>query len=182
MEPIVDSALTREEALSGTRAPEEIRATLALVSIPYRSFDGHLHQGQLLIHQDLVEEVRDIFRDLLALSFPIAKVIPLSRYGWDDEASMQDNNSSAFNYRTIACTDRLSNHARGLAIDINPLLNPYTQHDGKIVPEGARHDPSVPGTLVAGSPAVEVFTQRGWDWGGLWTDAPDFQHFAKAPR
>ena len=182
MEPIVDSALTRAEALSGTHAPEEICATLALVPVSYRSFDERLHEGQLLIHQDLAEEVIDIFRELLALSFPIAKVLPLSRYGWDDEASMQDNNSAAFNYRTIACTDRLSNHARGLAIDINPLLNPYTQYDGKVVPEGARYDSSVPGTLVAGSPAVEVFTSRGWDWGGLWTDAPDFQHFAKAPR
>ena len=99
MEIIVDSALTFEEAVAGTDAPQEIIDALELVAVDYRSFDEKLHRGQLLVHRSVARETREIFAELLSLSFPILKVIPIVRYGWDDSLSMEDNNSSAFNSR-----------------------------------------------------------------------------------
>lgn len=37
----------------------------------------------------------------------------------NDNKSMSANNTSAFNYRVISGTKKLSNHSYGLAIDIN---------------------------------------------------------------
>ena len=178
MELIVDSALSFDEAVAGSAAPQEIIDALELIDVDYYSFDEKLHRGQLLVHGSVAKETEDIFAELLSLSFPILKVIPIVRYGWDDSASMAGNNSSAFNYRKVFGTDTLSNHSFGLAIDINPFLNPYEQSDGKIVPEDSAYDTSRPGTFLPESAAVYAFTSRGWDWGGFWT-RKDWQHFAK---
>ncbi len=178
--PVIDSdyaSLT--EALQGTAAPEELRDTLALFDVPYLSFDGLLHQGQLVMHKELAAEVKELFAELIALQFPIQKVVPIVAYDWDDEASMADNNASAFNYRLILGTDRLSNHSFGRALDINPLQNPYFARDGKVHPVQARYEPLAPGTLTHGSAPVEAFKKRGWTWGGDWKVPIDYQHFEK---
>ena len=180
--PIIDSAMSFEEAIAGITIPAEILENLALVDVQYVSFDGLLHQGQLIIHKELAEDVKERFAELLALHFPIQKIIPIVQYGWDDIASMEDNNSSGFNYRVILGTDRLSNHSYGRAIDINTSTNPYNAIDGSILPKGAVYDVTEPGTFVADSSAVGVFTSYGWTWGGSWTE-PDWQHFEKGrPR
>jgi hypothetical protein len=61
--------------------------------------------------------------------FPLARAKPIEHYHGDDAASMQDNNTSAFNNRPIAGGGPPSLHAYGLAIDINPLQNPFVQPD-----------------------------------------------------
>lgn len=175
--PIIDSSMTLPEALAGKEFPGAIRETLTLVDIQHYSFDGHIHHGQLVIHHDLVDDAKSVFEKLLQLQFPIAKMIPISVYAWDDNASMADNNSSAFNYRVIALTDRLSNHSFGRAIDINPVQNPYTQLDGEVVPQGAVYNPTVPGTLI--KEIVDIFKSYGFEWGGDW-ERKDWQHFQKA--
>ncbi|HWH07042.1 MAG TPA: M15 family metallopeptidase [Candidatus Paceibacterota bacterium] len=177
--PRIDCALTRAEALKGKEVPDDVRDSIELIDVTYISFDGALHQGQIIVHKDLVTEVIEIFEGLRALRFPIEKVVPVVAYDWDDNASMAANNSSAFNYRTVAGTDRLSNHSFGRAIDINPALNPYTQIDGLVMPPGAVYDPSRPGTFVTDSEAVRLFTDRGWTWGGTWINTKDWQHFEK---
>jgi len=121
----------------------------------------------------------EIFGDLLKQEFPIDKMIPIAAYNWDDEASMQDNNTSAFNYRSIIATDTLSKHSFGRALDINPKLNPYYAYDGEVYPKGARYDSALPGTLVDGSSAVRTFTERGWQWLGSRERHQDYQHFEK---
>ena len=171
--------MTLDEALTGKDIPEDIRKTLALITVPYVSFDGTYQSGELVVHHDCAPDLQEIFAELCAHGFPIEKIVPVNAYDWDDNASMADNNSSAFNYRFIACTDRLSNHSFGRAIDINPKLNPYTQRDGVVVPEGATHDPSVSGTITADSIVVQLFKERGWTWGGDWIDNRDWQHFEK---
>ena len=181
MELIVDSALSFAEAVAGSAAPKEIIDALELIDVDYHSFDERLHRGQLLVHRSVATETREIFTELLSLSFPILKVVPIVHYDWNDDASMEDNNSSAFNYRTVFGTDTLSNHSFGLAIDINPFLNPYEQSDGKIVPTGSVYDVTRPGTFLPESASVRAFTARGWDWGGFWT-RKDWQHFAKPTR
>ena len=83
-----------------------------------------------------------------------------------DSLSMAENNSSCFNYRTIAGRKKLSDHAFGRAIDINPMQNPYNQQNKAIHPRNAIYDPLAKGTLIKDSAAVTVFLKRGWNWGG----------------
>jgi len=178
MEKIIDSEMAFEEALAGKDIPQEIVNTLVLIDIDHISFDGLVHQGQLLVHKNVSGELQEIFKRLLVLKFPIEKIIPVVAYNWIDEASMADSNSSAFNYRTIYGTDRLSNHSYGLAVDINPKINPYYASDGKIFPEGSAYNPDAKGALVGGGSAVALFEKYGWEWGGKW-NPPDWQHFQK---
>lgn len=158
--------------------PPEIRKRLVVVEVPYFGFDGDQHTGQLVVHQWIEADIEWIFSRLLLQGFSIASMVPVAAYGWDDEWSMVDNNTSAFNYRFIAGTNRLSMHAYGLALDINPLQNPCCS-SGVWVPPGARYDPSVPGTITADSFVVDLFRCHGWLWGGHWKELFDPQHFYK---
>ncbi len=137
---IIDSDYKHEDAINGTDIPNEIRENLRLISVQYYSFDNKLHEGQLVIHKDLAEEIKSVFNIIKEKKFPVAKVIPIVKYEWDDQKSMEDNNTSAFNYRFISGTSKLSNHSFGCAIDINPLLNPYIR-ENTIKPEGSIYNP-----------------------------------------
>ncbi len=167
------------EALEGTLAPEHVLETLELINVRYVSFDGSLHSGQIVMHRDLARDVEAFFKLLLEKRFPVKKVVPIVAYGWDDNASMESNNTSGFNYRTKIGSDELSLHC-GHAFDLNPCQNPFYK-DGSVSPVGAVYDPSVSGTLVRGSEEVAFLLERGWAWGGDWTDPIDYQHFQKAP-
>ncbi|MFA5181633.1 MAG: M15 family metallopeptidase [Syntrophales bacterium] len=175
--PIMDSRMTFREATDGTRAPTEVLRDLCLLDVRYYSFDGMLHQGQLVVHKDVKEDVEEIFRLIEKLRFPVNKVVPIVVYGWSDDASMADNNSSAFNYRTVAGTKRLSRHACGLAVDINPVRNPVVYNNGRISPRGAVYRPGDPGVLTADHPVVAEFLRRGWQWGANFKSMKDYHHF-----
>lgn len=149
-----------------------------VVNVSFYSFNGQIRQGQIIVDQDLVADVEDAFKLLLEEKFPISSIIPISEFEWDDELSMGANNSSGFNYRTVAGTDKLSNHAYGRAIDINPLLNPYIKN-GVISPHGATYNLSIPGTISSKSKIVVFLKNKGWSWGGDWKDRKDYQHFEK---
>ncbi len=166
-----------EEALAGKEIPANIKNSQTLVSVPFVSFSGENREGQLVVHAAVAEEVREIFKKLAEKRFPIRQIVPIVAYAWDDNASMAANNSSAFNYRVIAGTDRLSNHSYGRAIDLNPMQNPYMQRDGIIVPHGAKYDLMQKGTVT--SEIAEVFKSYSWQWGGDWNDRKDWQHFEK---
>lgn len=169
--------MTLEEALQDKEIPEEIRNTVTLVTVPYFSFEGTEKEGQLVVHKDLASDIETIFAKLFVMRFPIQQMVPIVAYDWNDDASMQANNSSAFNYRVIAGTDRLSNHAYGRAIDINPMQNPYVGASGIVMPAGAVYDRTRKGTVT--DDVAGVFQSYGWYWGGDWTDRKDWQHFEK---
>jgi hypothetical protein len=187
--PVIDSAMTEKEAFDGLdpKCPKEIRQRQRLITVKYYSMDEQIHQGQLVIDADLVHDVKQVFALALKERFPIYSVIPISdkRFRkedrWDDELSMEANNTSAFNYREVTGGGRLSNHAYGRAIDINTFLNPYIKGD-LVLPHGATYDPKVAGTFTADSPIVREFLRRGWTWGGNWTSPRDYQHFEKLPK
>ena len=120
----------------------------------------------------------EIFKFIKDSRFPISKVVPISAYDWSDEKSTKDNNTSAFNYRFISGTRVISKHAYGLAIDINPLLNPYIKK-GTSIPTGCIYDTTKAGTISSGSELVQEFKNRGWKWGGDWKNLKDYQHFEK---
>lgn len=178
-EIIVDSRRSFQAAIAGTEAPPAITKELCLLEVRYCSFDGRLHQGQLVVHKRLKEELTDIFAVIRAICFPVAKVVPIVHYGWSDEASMADNNTAAFNYRLVAGTTRLSRHATGQAIDINPGQNPVIYADGVSLPPGAVYAPQAKGTLTPASLIMQEFLSRGWQWGGDFHGLKDYHHFEK---
>jgi len=183
---VVDSHMTEAEAFDGLapECPDEIRRKQKLITVTYYAFDRKVHQGQLVMDADLEEDIRAVFDVALQERFPIHSVIPISdpRFRedgrWDDDLSMAANNTSAFNYRMITGGGRLSRHALGRAIDINPLLNPYIK-GSLVLPPSATYDPGAAGTLTPDHPVVRAFLQRGWTWGGTWDVPKDYQHFEK---
>ena len=181
--PVVDSRLTREDAILHRLpacCPPEIVARQALVDVEHLGFDGRLHVGQLVIDEALVDDVQAVFAVVRETRTPVTSVIPIAApaFDWSDDASMRADNTSGFNYRPVAGTNVLSRHACGRAIDLNPRENPYL--GGKVVqPAGALHDPRRPGTLTADHPVVRAFKARGWTWGGDFKALKDYQHFEK---
>jgi peptidoglycan LD-endopeptidase CwlK len=175
---IIDCNYTFKESIAGIDIPKKIKENLKLINVQYYSFDGKIHQGQLLIHKDLVKDVEEIFKSIMSVKFPIAKVIPVVKYGWNDEKSMKDNNTSAFNYRIVANTKALSSHSSGRAIDINPKLNPQIKRN-HYFPRGSKYEPTRKGTITKNSLLVKEFLKHGWMWGGLWHSTKDYQHFEK---
>lgn len=156
--------------------PEAIQDNLIVLLSNFVSFDEVVHTGQLVVHRRIAARVRRVFEELLYHRFPIGSIVPIVAYGWDDERSMRANNTSGFNYRYIAGTDRLSSHAFGLAIDINPWQNPCRSH-GIWQPTGARYDVTAPGTITRDSKAAEIFRNHGFECGVDWEEPFDPQHF-----
>jgi len=175
---IIDCNYTFEEAISNLDFPDVTKYDLKLVTVLYYSFDDKIHQGQLVIHKNLVKDVIKIFSLIKEKKFKISKVVPIVFYNWSDEKSMLGNNTSAFNYRFIAGTKRLSNHATGRAIDINPFLNPQVFKD-RTYPSTAKYNPKKEGTITADLFLVKEFKKIGWAWGGEWESSKDYQHFEK---
>lgn len=174
-----------------------IRDHLQAVEVTYYGFTDssctaidttRLCTGVLLVHACVAGEVRAIFEGLRRDRFPIAQVVPVNRYGlnadstgWDDAASMADNNTSAFNYRGKAHVPETSKHAQGIAIDINPLLNPLEKqgpHGVVREPALGRYDPRRPGTLTRAR-IMKHLAPHGWTWGGRWQRPQDHQHIEK---
>jgi len=164
--------------LHGTLAPDEIRASQALADVSFVDFEGQEQSGQIVVHRDLVDEVACIFGDLRAAGFPLHSVVPVSEFGWSDDASMAANNCSGFNYRLAVGRATLSQHALGRAVDITPVQNPYVRGD-LILPPRGRYDERELGTILAIGPVVAAFESRGWTWGGRWTSLKDWHHFEK---
>lgn len=177
---IVDSKMTFEQATKGTKAPKELLDSIVLLDVEYYSTDKKIHQGQILVHKVVLDDVKYFFQMLMEEKFPLKQVIPIVKYKWDDDASMSANNSSAFNYRFIAGTTRLSNHSFGKALDINPFFNPVIYTDPpKTSPKGAKYIPGNPGVFSADGRIVTEMKKRGWRWGGDWTTLKDNHHFDK---
>lgn len=179
---------TRERMLGVSHRPAECPLPLSrlrLVEVSYVDLDGAPRTGELVVLARLSDDVVGIFRDLYRARFPIARMRLVDDYGGDDDRSMAANNSSAYNCRPVAGTDRFSDHAFGRAIDLNPVQNPYVTAGGVLPPagrafvgadRGAGAQPAA-GAIHAGDPVVRAFTSRGWEWGGVWSE-PDYQHFS----
>ncbi|MGV0676892.1 M15 family metallopeptidase [Mycolicibacterium fortuitum] len=160
-------------------APTELRR----ITLSYIGFDGRSHRGQLVVHRDVVGDVIAIFGDLYSVRFPIEKMRTVDHYPRaDDELSMEDNNTSAFNCRPLP-SGSWSLHAYGRAVDINPLVNPYISAAGDLQPVTARayldRTRTDQGMIRDGDAVVRTFAARGWRWGGQWRDPIDYQHFER---
>jgi len=165
----------------GCLAPDQLRA----LEVSHWGYDGTVHEGRLVVAASQAERVVAIFRDIYAARFPIQRMVPMDAYDGDDDASMRANNTSGFNCRTVAGSTRLSQHGLGLAVDVNPLMNPYVKGATVDPPEGAPYaDRSLrdAGMIEPGDAVVTAFAAQGWQWGGYWSSGPDYQHFSANGR
>jgi hypothetical protein len=159
-------------------------AQLSLLHLSYWGFDNQPHVGTMVVNKSVVPDVLKVFESLYRQRFPIRQMQPEDVYGGSDPDSMAADNTSGFNCRNAvaAGTPHWSVHAYGEAIDVNTVENPYILGGEVMPPAGAAYrDRSVvrPGMAVPGGVLVQAFAAVGWQWGGRWTDAPDYQHFSK---
>lgn len=160
---------------------------LRYVHILHYDFDGNIAEGELICNEYIAQDLVEIFYELYRNEYRLEKVHLIDEYDGDDVASMEDNNTSCFNYRVVAGSTSLSKHALGLAIDINPLYNPYITYsdDGSenispvsAVPYADR-DVNFPYKIDEDDLCYKLFTEHGFTWGGNWNSSKDYQHFQK---
>ncbi|MCL2235690.1 MAG: M15 family metallopeptidase [Defluviitaleaceae bacterium] len=155
---------------------------LTYLTISHRDFNGIHRRGHMIVAEEIGQEVLDIFEEIFHAPFPIARMRLIDFYGAMDYYSMADNNSVGFNFRTIAGTNVLSRHAFGMAIDINPVQNPYIRGETILPAAGAmyldRGDVRL-GMIVPGDGVYNAFVSRGWIWGGNWASPRDYHHFER---
>lgn len=181
-----------KEVITGVSFPAEGAAKisyedLAYVHVLHCDFNGETAQGELICNKAIAQDLVEIFYELYVAEYQIEKMVLIDSYGGDDNASMEDNNTSCFNYRTVDGTTSLSRHALGLAIDINPFYNPYVRfpkEGGQIVlPEGSEYyaDRTLifPYKIDTSDLCYRLFIEHGFTWGGNWNSSKDYQHFQK---
>ena len=160
---------------------------LRYLRVLHMGVDGQTHIGELLVNASIADEVLEIMQQLYENAYVIEKMVLVDAYGADDELSMEDNNTSAFNYREIAGSNRMSRHSLGLAIDINPKYNPYVTHKSNgetvISPNNAAEYADRSGEFAykidENDLCCKLFTEHGFTWGGSWNSVKDYQHFEK---
>jgi hypothetical protein len=156
---------------------------LRLLRVTYWGFDDRAHNGRLVVNARYDDEIIAVVKRLYHLRYPIRRMQLVDRYDADDDRSIRADNTSAFNCRFVAGTTRWSMHTYGLAIDVNPIENPYVSGSYFTPPAGepfldrSRH---APGMIHEGDKVFEAFAKKaGWEWLG---DGPqsirDYQHFS----
>jgi D-alanyl-D-alanine carboxypeptidase len=154
---------------------------LRLLTLSYWGFDGRAHTVRLVVAATQARAVLRAMHGLYDARFPIRRMQLVERYGADDDRSMAADNTSGFNCRRVYPGGPWSAHAFGLAIDINPVENPYITNGGVSPPAGAAFvDRSQyrKGMIHAGDAVVRAFAAVGWKWGGAWRYPKDYQHFS----
>lgn len=173
-----------EDASSLAITPEE----LCYLHLLHYNFDGEVVQGELICNRKIAADLLDIFYELYRNEYQIEKILLVDEYNGDDNASMEDNNTSCFNYRVVEGSASLSKHALGLAIDINPYYNPYITYnkDGSVnispasATQYADRNQTFPYKIDENDLCYKLFIQHGFTWGGNWNSVKDYQHFQKA--
>ncbi len=187
-EPLSDEIKERITGISypesGCTVPYE---DLHYVRLLYVDFNGETQTGELICNKAIAQDMVEIFYELYLNDYRIERIRLIDEYGGDDTLSMEDNNTSCFNYRVVDGTDSLSKHALGCAIDINPFYNPYvvfnrpTQGETYISPKGseiyADRSRSFPYKIDENDLCYRLFTAHGFTWGGNWNSSKDYQHF-----
>jgi D-alanyl-D-alanine carboxypeptidase len=159
---------------------------LRYVRVGYWDFARRPRVGGMVVNASAVAPLRRVFSRLYAARFPIRRMRPVDVYRGSDYASIQADNTSSFNCRDTTGATTWSQHAYGLAVDIDPIENPYVYTNGTTThpasrPYLNRHDVR-PGMAVAGGTLVRAFDAIGWGWGGRWPLPTDYQHFSANGR
>lgn len=186
-EPLSDEVIDKINGISYVENENISLDELRYMHILHYNFDNEITEGELICNKAIAQDLLEIFYELFQAEYEIEKVRLIDEYDGDDTASMEDNNTSCFNYRVVDGTSSLSKHAYGLAIDINPFYNPYVvfQSDGGtyISPKGsegyADRRLDFPYKIDDSDLCYKLFKEHGFIWGGNWNSCKDYQHFQK---
>ena len=186
-EPISNAVFSR---ISGISYPVDCTVPLdelRYIGLKYVDFNGDTQSGELICNKALAQDMVEIFFELYSNEYQLESVKLVDEFGGDDTTSMLANNTSCFNYRVVEGTTKLSNHAYGRAIDVNPFYNPYITYnkDGSVKispPESAAYadrTAEFPHKIDENDLAYKLFKEHGFKWGGNWNNSKDYQHFEK---
>ena len=161
------------------------RNDLRHIRVLHWDHDNKTHRGEMICHRSIADTLVEIFKELYKAKYPIQRMVLPHLYGNDDEAQMQDNNTSCYCPRTVKGTTVMSKHALGLAVDLNPLYNPYykTRKNGSLDVQPSTATPFVDREkefnykIDHNDLAYKLFTSHGFRWGGDWKSCKDYQHF-----
>ncbi|KPL92882.1 hypothetical protein BCV44_12215 [Vibrio cyclitrophicus] len=169
---------------------------LSKVDFDFINFNGETQQGNMIVLDVIAPSVERIFSELKQRNFPLHSARLMREFNGDDNASMDANNSSAFNARPITGGGGWSKHAYGVAIDINPVQNPFLEFDSNgaitVKPSQSatryvnrtrfRARDEIERSGMA-EDVVELFAHHGFMiWGGDWNSPIDTQHFEVGSR
>ena len=184
--PIDDTTFSRMQGRSYKADCTLPREELRLLRILHHDGAGRIRIGELICNRLIAADLIAIFRELYDVGYPIERMVLIDEYEGDDNRSMAANNSSAFNFRTVAGSKTLSAHSRGMAVDINPLYNPYVRtRNGRTTVEPAAAAPYVDRSrnfrykIERDDACCRAFLRHGFIWGGDWRSLKDWQHFEK---
>lgn len=162
------------------------RSELRYLKVLHRNLAGDILLGEIICNEAISGDLLEIFRTLYDAAYPIERMVLIDEYNAQDGPSMRANNSSAFNFRFIAGTAKLSNHSRGMAVDINPLYNPCVRvRNGRRLVDPAQGAPyadrtrDFPYKIDEDDLCCREFIRHGFTWGGHWKSLKDYQHFEK---
>ena len=185
IQPIPDNIFTLMNGKTFKPECTILRSDLRYITCLHKDIEGTTKMGEMVVHEKIAERVLSILKSLYEASYPIERMRLIDYYDADDELSMSDNNSSAFNFRLVSHTNIVSQHGLGLAVDINPLYNPYHKvlADGTEVIEpkaGYKYldrNAEFNYKIEKGDLCHRLFVQNGFSWGGSWENRKDYQHF-----
>lgn len=166
------------------------RNDLRYLRLLHVGYDNQVYRGEMVCNQAIANDLVEIFRELYRNRYQIERMVLIDNYQADDELSMRNNNTSAFCFRHVSGRRILSKHARGLAVDVNPLHNPCVRHDSrgrivKVSPNTAEaRKYAIRSTRMAhmidrNDLCCKLFVKHGFRWGGNWRRVKDYQHFEK---
>ena len=174
-----------QERMKDVSLPQDARidiSDLRYLTLPYYDFEGQVQQGEMVCNVKIAKDLIAVFRELFEKQYQFCSIRLIDDFGGSDEASMLANNTSCFNYRTKSGSSALSSHALGLAIDVNPMQNPFVKR-GKVYPETATdfvdRNLDFAHKIDTQDACYKSFKAHGFRWGGLWRSAKDYQHFEK---
>ena len=181
-EPIPAAVEARMRGVSYPDDAEVKLSDLRFLRLAYVDFEGREQIGELVCNKAIADDLVAIFRELFEARYPIRSIRLIDDFGGDDEASMEADNTSCFNYRKKTGMRALSKHALGLAIDINPFENPYVR-PSRVRPSGASafadRSKDFPHKIDKEDLCYRLFRAHGFSWGGTWRSVRDYQHFEK---
>ena len=167
---------------------------LRYIKLIHWNYDGQTQVGELIVNAAIEADIIDIFMQFYMSGYQVKSMRLIDDF-WQgdgdssDFESIDNNNTSAFCYRNVTGSSNLSNHAYGLAIDLNPLENPYVRIDGDGYGTSAhanaqafnnnRSSAEMPHVIDHEDLAYQLFIQHGFTWGGDWNNPKDYQHFQK---
>jgi hypothetical protein len=160
-------------------------ADLRRLVLTFRGFDGLPHTGQMVVHRRVARDVVGVFRALHEADFPIEQMALVRKADLDAPPTGDGNNTAAYACRPTRGATTWSAHASGLAIDVNPFMNPYV-NDDLVLPELAsaytRRSWRRPGMIHRGDVVTRAFAEIGWTWGGDFRSVSDPMHFSATGR